>query len=755
MIVKLRQFLFSKLFIITIFIIINLIFNFAIWKDLIFSKATDVNYGGDEAMGIFIEETSYRQLLKFKNPFTTNRNVFYPFNINYSLNDPATANALFFLVFRPFFDIHRTLLIIVILNIFLSNIIMYWLLQKLKISKYSSFVFSLVFGFMPFLSHRVFTHYSYTCFYFFPLIFLIAYLFIKNNNKAKKTLYSILLGVILSLTLLSNFYYFIMVSLAFIFFLIYFFITKRDVLIRFIFNNCFYFLLSGIFFIGLLIPWITEVFKYIYFEGLVKTPGFGGAIVMSADLLSFITPSEYNPFYKTLILKFSNIFPLFSKYSSFFFNSWERFVYPGVIIIVIYFCIFLKKIPISLWRKIKPYFLASLFFAILTLGPFLTIFNRRTITLDEGINLYFPLPFLLLHYIPAFGSLRVPTRFTPAFVFFASLTGAYVLNYFFIKINQQKRLIFLIFIFLVFFADQFYSIPSKTNNIMPYKIYSNIREDPERAVVLEVPFTVRDGFDYRGFVHAIFPMAGAIIHKKPIIGGYLARINPEIFKYYDSQPFISYILKTIDKGNYNPYKEKPRDIVIAPFKLSNSQVQKELNFLDIKYITLKDNEKYSPLIKKIIIDNEFKEKIKDSNYSLFERKLKKQNFERVIFGSNEDHYYTTQGFSIKEDGFRWVEGKRAMVFIKTDDIKKKKIVFNAQSFYQPQKIKIYLNGKYIGVKVIETSKKEYIINVSGKINSGFNTVFFKLSKSFKPSKVYTDEKDARDLSIKFFSLKIE
>lgn len=738
------------------FLLISLIFNYRIFKE-IFDFTPQKVFTNDGMITEFLTETSYQNLLKLKNPFTTNK-IFYPFETNFSLTDPSYSNVFFLFFLRPFFDSYYSLLIIVLLNIFLGNMFMFLLLRRLKINQYIAFISSLIFGFMPFISHRIVGHYTYTSIYVFPLIFLLVYNLINHRDPKKRLFVGFALGISLAFTILTNFYYFIIVIFGILFYLLFFFFQKRELLIAVIKKNIGYLLLSLSIFLIILIPWFIEVYKLIYFDGLVKTSGFGGSQNLSADFISFFLPSEFNPIYKSIFLKIQGINPFFIKASRFFFSSWDRFAYPGIIILIGYlFIIFLKKrLPSNLWQKIKPHFLISLFFALLSMGPFLKILNRWAFPLGDGINFVLPLPFLILHYLPGSDSVRAPMRFNPGFVFLAAIVGAFLLDYFYKKVTlKRNRFFFILIIFLVFLVDQFYIIPPELPGQIPIQAYQYIKNDQENSSVLEIPFTIRDGFNYLGFVHAITIMKGPLIYDKPVIGGYLARVDKNIFNYYESLPLIGYISKIIDKGNYDPYKEKPKEPNIFPFDGNIESVKKEIDFLDIKYIVLKNNEKYSNSIEKVIKKIGFTKKLTDNNYDLFVKEITKENFEKVNFGNNDDNLLTAAGFSFREDGFRWVQGKLAKVFIKTTNIKKQKLIFEGLSFFQPQTVKVYINKQYIGEKEVSTDKKSYALDITDKLKPGINTVYFRFSKSFVPAKLWSHDKDMRDLAAKFFSLKIE
>lgn len=739
--------------IISVFVFVNIFFNFNLWKEL-FNNKTTVS---DNIITEYLVETSYQNIIHFKNPFIT-KTVLYPFTTNFSMNDSSSAYVLPFFFFRPFLNPHKSVLIITLIGFLLNNVFMYILLREFKIKKILSVIAGLIFGFMPFLSHRIQGHYTYIPVFFFPLIFILINDLIVNNSLKKKAVLSIGLGLSLALVILTNLYYFFIVFFGILFYVSFYFFQNRKLLIKTLSLNVKYLLMTFFTFFVMLIPWIIQVFQFMYFDGFEKQTGFAGSPILSADLLSFFTPSEYNPFYKKIFSLLPTSINILMKYQRFFFNSWERFAYPGIIILLVYTIIifFIKKMPKDLYKKIQPHFLISLFFALFSMGPFFKIFNRWALPLGDGISFVLPLPFIVLHYIPILSSLRAPMRFNPGFVFLAALVSAFVLNYFLIKIvSNKKRYIFFMIIFLIFIFDQMYVIPPKLSEQFPSLLYQVIKNDKSKSTVLEIPFTVRDGFQYLGFVHAIGTMNGPLIYDKPVIGGYLARVNQGVFNYYKNLPFIDYILKITDKGNYNPEKEKPRALNILPFEGSFELAKQEIEFLDIKYILLKNDEKYTKNIKELVEKIGFVSKLEDGKYDLYERKISNQNYEMINFGSINDNLFTADGFSFREDGYRWAQGKLAKVFIKTNDIKKQRLVFEALSFYQPQKVKVYINKKYVGEKEVSIEKDRYIIDINGKLEQGINIIYFIFSKSFIPSKLWSYDQDARDLAVKFFSLKLE
>lgn len=607
---KIKQIFQSCLIFLVIFIIFN---NFVVRQIFTKSNYLPVN---DEVITEFLNETSYQNILNGKDPFVTDK-LFYPFKTDFTLLDSSLINMSFFFLLRPIMRSYNLMYLIVFVNIFLSYILTYLLLNKLKIKNNIAILSALVFSFTPFLSHRIFDgHLSYTSTYFFPLLFLIAINFLNSSDIKVKYLCSLLFGFFLGLLFYASPFYFIATVITILYSIVILLLILRWIFIKFFFLNFKYFVLmlivSGI----TLLPIINKIIQSKSI--LTINTSFLSSITLSADLSNFFIPNYYNPFYLTIYSQINNISPILTKLFKMFINSDNGFAYPGVLIICtyIFLLILFKKNKIQITLFIKFLLLESALFFVLTLGPLLKIFNRWSVNLD-GVPLIFPLPYLFFKYIPILNTIRAPIRFLPIFIFFSTVLFAIVLNKIFYKLSKNKQSVIFIIIFLVFIIDQFYIFPKPQLNKIPLEIYSFLKKENSNKVVLEIPFTVRDGLRYEGFVHAVLPMRGSLIHNKPIIGGYLARINQEVFDYYKKVKIIDYFGNIIDKGNFNPRTENPKEVKIVSFKGTLDEANKEFNQNNIKYIVLKNDEKYSQAITEIILEINFKRIKKDGNYDLF------------------------------------------------------------------------------------------------------------------------------------------
>jgi len=701
----------SLVVVLLVFLLVNIAFNINIWSEIIqFDKVDYIQIGDGPAFETLTEEV-YQSLINFKNPFLINK-TFYPFETNIALNDPAITYGILFIPLRVFFETHQSMMIIIMLNLFLSEIGMYLLLKRLKISTAIALILSLVYAFTPFISIRIGEHYTYTSIYFFPLIHYSIIEFLHKKNSPKKIIWSTVIAVLFAMLLMSNFYYFIISIFAGSLYLLFFLWQDVKKTISRILVEFKYILYAIFIFVILLSPWFYAVYQYIFFDDIVRTPGFGGAIELSADLLSFITPSEANPFYRYLFFYLSSMMPFLLKYKDFYISYGMHFAYTGIIVLLTYFyiLIFWEKIKKTQKVQILPHLIIGLFFATLLLGPFLKIANKWQFVLD-GIPVVIPLPFLLVHYIPVLNMMRDPSRLLPIVVFLGSIISAIVINDFYLKVKNKK--IIITALFLIFIFDQSYQDFARITHKIPHKLFNALQKDNSDYSVLTIPFTLRDGFKYIGFVHDPMNIYGTVFHKHPAIGGYSARVGLQVFDYYRNLSFISYLADAVDKGNYNPYTHSPKNRKMLPFEGNKDDLINTTEFLSIKYILLKNDESYSKPLAKFLEENGYKKIFSDGQYDLLKANLINKSYDQVVFGSQSDQLSVVSGLSEKIDSkFRIVTDDIVKIFLKPKNINS--IFFKAETD-KSIKVSIYINKNEVGQSTLVPGKQTYSVIIKNNI----------------------------------------
>jgi len=725
--------------------LINLVFNYHVyWHQLVVDMSKTGAVWGEVQAYEWLTDKFYKTILSGHNPFGMVQGFLYPFSFHLGLTD--AANGFFFLFLRPFFSVHQSMSIIVTISLFFANIGMYLLLRSLKFNKIISFLMGLAYGYMTFLMPRG-GHLNYWCIYLFPWFYYCIVNLLGSKKTWVKIISSMGISLFFVLALWLNFYYFIILIISIFCLICYFVIAKTKLFFRQIKEKWHYGIFIFLLILVFLLPWAKGLSEVMRFDEIPKTRGWGGAIDFSSDVFHYLAPSVYNYYYGRHIVKILNYF-VFTQ------DIFENFTYPGIIILITYFfgVIFYKKIPKKITSNLLPYFITSLVFFILTLGPFLHVFGKWGIPLD-GIRVVIPLPYMVLHYLPFLNNIRVPGRLVVGFIFFAYIVCAYIINYF-LK-NRSKK--FKIFFFLVFFA--IFIIDQRVvdnifppNQYSPYKIFKIIKSDPQRISVLEIPFTVRDGFTYFGDNGAIGMTIGESWHGKPVLGGYIGRMPDYKKYYYINNPFFGYLGRIIDTDiKHNPIIDQ--NDLINWTDLDVEKSKETIEFLGIKYIIVHEKKNYYASLSAKFKELGYLKKMTDKNYSLWEKTLKSNEFLSIDLGDPDDNLFLGMGWHIREDNYRWSDKKNSLMF-KVLEKGKYNLEFEAQAFYKDIPVDIYVNEKKISRITVSVKQKKYTVPVTGNLIKGINFVNFIFDKSYQPFEVIPGSSDERQLSAKFFKINL-
>ncbi|GEM_PF-3442002 len=701
------------------------IFNRQVFAELFNANLLDEKTS-DGTITEFVTETSYRNLQEGKSPFARSYSILYPFGVNYVLDDPGIGILPVWVLLRPFLSVHKTMIVIILIHVFLAGVFMYLLLTRMGRSRSVAILFGLSYLLMPFLSHRMLGHYTYLPVWIFPLGAMLWMNFLSSENRRVRVISSALLGVVYGAMPYFNFYYTLIgvVSTSLIALLVatsdwkntkeFIRARKRELVV-----------IVGAA-LATLSVWLAGIWRYYMFNDSEKLTTLGGAIHYSADIFNLVTPNEYNPLYASLIRKIEKLYPPFERFSHYYFHNWERFIYPGLLILLT--CIlawinrkwFLRK---KEWQTYKRFALVSLLLLIFTFGPFLKVAGKWSIDL-EGVAVVMPLPFLIFRYIPGMSSLRVPGRFIPGAIFFACLAGAWFWDKYLSKFRRGTRNKIVALLIGVVLIDQYYVLPKPNYAPVPVSLYRQIGNMPP-GVVLELPYTVRDGLRYLGFVHALSPMQGTLIHGNPVMGGYMARVEGKIFDYYGRLKFVGYLGKITDRGNYNPLYESPKPATITEFDGNSEDIIRELDFFGIRYILIKQNEPFTEIATKYITRSGGKLIGNEEGYRLYVRDFNTAVESVHDFGGDRDELYIADGFTVGRDGAVLVK-EVGEVFVPGIDGSRSKIVFTLSS-NTVRTYEVYVNEEWLGREEFGPDLRNWEVDVPEKLQ-GVADVHFRIYK---------------------------
>ncbi len=174
-------------------------------------------------------------------------------------------------------------------------------------------------------------------------------------------------------------------------------------------------------------------------------------------------------------------------------------------------------IGVAIWlagyRPRKRWFVLTLGFALLALGPFIYI---------AGANTHVPGPWALLRYAPGFGLARMPGRFAIVVVLGVAVLMAGALAAIGERWPRRRRLIGAVVALLLVF--ELWPAPRALYSAEVSPVYDRIAADPRPVRVLVLPFGVRDGVWEAGNFRPR-SQYNQTRHGKALIGGYLSRIS--------------------------------------------------------------------------------------------------------------------------------------------------------------------------------------------------------------------------------------
>ena len=138
-----------------------------------------------------------------------------------------------------------------------------------ELHKLTSFLIGLAFGYMTFIHPRL-GHITYFFFYPFPWFYFCVLTIYQHKNTFHKIVAAIIAGLLLTLTLYLNLYFFVSLLLSIGFFLAYFVIFERRLLLKIVKSHYRYGLLILVSSLLFLSPWLKVFYETYKFEELPK-----------------------------------------------------------------------------------------------------------------------------------------------------------------------------------------------------------------------------------------------------------------------------------------------------------------------------------------------------------------------------------------------------------------------------------------------------------------------------------------------------
>lgn len=320
-------------------------------------------------------------------------------------------------------------------------------------------------------------------------------------------------------------------------------------------------LVMGVAFTVGLLPILVNMLPNMLREGDFLVEGGGFASAFSADLLGFVIPTMHHPWLGHLVAQ-SNISG-FDK---------GQHIYLGLTLLAL-----LAIAGLTQFHRPQARFwlLAAAVFALLTLGPVITINGQST-----GI----PGPFVLFQNLPFFKGNRYPSRYSVMLLLSLSVIAGFALT----KIGRLAQSIhnsrftihnLILTAIALLFLFEHLSLPLPQSDMRTPAAYQTIAAQPGDFAVLDIPFAWRNGFRITGAftTQFMFGQFYQTLHQKRLLQGNTSR-NPEFkFQYFTNAPLLNSLL-ALETGKSLPAGRWESDRAIAA---------ETLRFFNIQYIVVR------------------------------------------------------------------------------------------------------------------------------------------------------------------------
>ncbi len=660
--------------------------------------------------------------------------LFYPrgVDLTYSILFGFGLPLVVSIPFVHFLGVIPTYNLFIICSFILTAYSTFLLVRYLTKDMRAAFVSGIIFAFSPYHMARSLGHFNFsTSGMWIPLYIL----FFLRAVKGGRLLDLVVAPLVLTLTMAANPYYFVFLGFFTIIYVLYHVFSNRGPIVKGL-------LLKRLFsmgFIGSLLflplAWVILTHEW---KDIDLYPSLSESFQWGADLLAFFVPSRYHPLWGDLVE------PLYDHFAS---NSTEQTVYIGYMVLVLSLVAVLKAPR----EETRFWSLSALAFFVLSLGPFLHIHGKDIWKLN-GMAITFPLPNLLLHFIPGLRALRVSSRFSVMLMLTLAVLVGYGTKHLLKRLEGRSgaALLFLGLI-VASIAFEFFSAPLPMVDARIPKVYERIAtEGGKGGTLLDVPA------DWRIIKYEYYQTA----HHKRLLLGQAPRLSLSLVtSYADSVPFIR-LFKNPEL--IKDYGESPLD---------KRDVMQFIQFFDLGFIVLHRDYLWPEVFdrwKQFLLDHfPIRGVDEDASIAAFYLAKDDESADRWMgldgylldFGSATPQFFLAEGWSSHERWgdltAAWSDAKESQLWVffpRPDDfmMELRLLPFTFPSSPE-QRIQVFVNGRFLNeIRLDANGWKTYSLHLPRTyLARGINAIRFVYRYTASPSKVLPGSQDQRTLAVAF------
>lgn len=493
--------------------------------------------GGDGSTFIWSYWYMPRTALRLENPFITTH-LFHPVGANLALHTTTPLEMAVSWPIAQLFGFGVAVNLLQLFAVLSSALGAYFLAAHLGADRRAAFFAGVAFAFVPYRFVHLGGHFNLIHTQFLPFG-LLAFLRLVERPSRGRT---VVLGAVVGATFLTDFYYtaFLLLAIA----VIAIFRRpatppapiRRDLAVAAA--------VAAVVAAPLAVPLLVAVGR----GELDPLPGWGGADVYSADLISWFLPAADHPWWGSVV----------ARARSGLSAGGEGLAYPGLVVLA------LALVGRELRGGPSRRGWVALFgvTAMLSLGPFLQVGGASGSVFSYlGRQFAVPLPYMALHLVPVLDSVRVPGRFAIVAILALDVLAALTLT---AIARRWPRWAW---------ASVGAAIAVTVVEFLPGRLpmhavgapspYERIAADAGADAVLEIPLQWQSGAGPIGDRaarrdHTIF-MYYAVAHGKPLVSGYVARYPEKRLRRLIAIPLYRQVLALGDEPGFEDEPTFDRD----------------------------------------------------------------------------------------------------------------------------------------------------------------------------------------------------
>lgn len=427
--------------------------------------------------------------------------------------------------------------------------------------------------------------------------------------------------------------------------------------------------------------------------------GWGDALKLSADLLSFTSPTALHPLgpeWETELrtVQVNAVSPGASRFSD------VNTVFVGTLTLLL--C------GLAAWRfrrVVGAWSLGLLTFLILSLGPVLQIGGRYLWSFDNvlpgGQPTAIPLPFILLHYLPIVQGNRAANRFSVVLLLCAAVLVGHALWWLAEQAATRRRApragaaVVALLTGLLLLEHLSAPLPLTDARIPPG--YAVVRADSDDVAVLTLPLGWRNSFGVVGAENTRnqWYMMG---HGKRLLQGNISRAPAEKFDYWQRVPVLRSLIEV----------QNDRDVPEAQQADDAARALEAMALLGVRYVAVhpavpgrppySDNRERALDYLQSVLPME--PIYTGEDLLLFRVEAPAPATGSVDLGSPASEMYRVAGwYSNEQEGtvtFNWAGSQATLLVPVANDARPLTLTLRVRPFQRPQRVELWVNERPVG-----------------------------------------------------------